>query len=85
MDEANDKGTMRGSGLTVEGAQALVLVCDDDCDIADVAARLFVRNGFAARACYAPDAALAFVRRGIVDLAVLDGRIRACAPDTRGG
>ena len=72
MDEANDKGTMWGSGLTVEGAQALMLVCDDDCDIADVAARLFVRNGFAARACYAPDAALAFVRRGIVDLAVLD-------------
>lgn len=49
-----------------------VVVCDDEHEIADLVAHLLEREGFCARATYCAQDALALVRAGEADCAILD-------------
>ncbi len=53
-------------------ARRRVVVCDDEREIADLVASLLAREGFRAKATYRAQDALALVRAGDVDCAILD-------------
>ena len=49
-----------------------ILVCDDECEIADMVASLMEREGFSCRACYDPRKALEMMKENPSDLVILD-------------
>ncbi|MDO5023317.1 response regulator transcription factor [Slackia piriformis] len=49
-----------------------ILICDDECEIADMVASLMEREGFSCRACYDPRKALEMMKENPFDLVILD-------------
>lgn len=64
---------LRKEGVDVTGVlRRRILVCDDECEIADMVARLMEREGFSCTVCYDPSSALDSMRQNASDLVILD-------------